>query len=187
MVALEARLGRGKVNQEQPLRRVVRLCSDGKRRACAVPLNKHELSDWFWGMARINNKSGCWEWIGSLHHSGTACFKHRGKFHIASRHAAFEVLGCEPILHVLHTCDNRACINPSHLWLGTDADNSNDKVMKGRQFLMDPQNAHNAKLTWKDVERIRKENMTSRQVMDAYGITQSAAHKVRHGYTWKTA
>lgn len=77
--------------------------------------------------------SGCHLWTASVSPRGY------GKFYIAGRHlranrAAWELyVGSIPDgLRVLHRCDTPACVNPDHLWLGTDADNQRDKVRKGR-------------------------------------------------------
>jgi hypothetical protein len=74
----------------------------------------------------------CWMW------KGGKCYGY-GQFHVIGQHRAHRVswiLHCGEIpndLLVLHKCDNRACVNPKHLWLGTHQDNQTDKVEKGRQ------------------------------------------------------
>jgi len=79
---------------------------------------------------------GCWEWIGSKNPKGYGCFRVRGTLKPAHRVAYDLFVGIIPEgLRVLHKCDNRACVNPKHLWLGTNQDNTNDMISKGRDNL----------------------------------------------------
>lgn len=76
---------------------------------------------------------GCWDWLGSLNQFGYGQVSWQGKS-IGAHRAAHEVAK-GPIpegLHVMHTCDNRKCVNPEHLFLGTRSDNMRDMVAKGR-------------------------------------------------------
>ncbi len=78
--------------------------------------------------------SGCWEWCGGRHGTGYGCvpvWVH--KSHYAHR-AMFAAVCAEipPGMYVLHSCDNRKCINPEHLWLGTHLENIKDMQSKGR-------------------------------------------------------
>ena len=58
-------------------------------------------------------------------------------------------------LHVCHTCDNRACINPDHLWLGSNLDNHNDKIRKNRGVVLRGEDNGRAKLSEGRVKEIR--------------------------------
>lgn len=93
----------------------------------------------FFDVARFLAKVGigsldeCWEWTAARHPSGYGTFYFNGKWSRAHR-TAWE-LANGPIpegLLVLHRCDNPPCVNPRHLWLGTDADNTRDMIAKGR-------------------------------------------------------
>lgn len=84
-------------------------------------------------MGRVNKTNNCWNWTGGTDSSGYGSFGYKGKT-IASHRISYELfIGQIPDgLHILHKCDNRKCVNPEHLWVGTNNDNVQDRVKKGR-------------------------------------------------------
>ena len=87
--------------------------------------------DRFW--KKVDKAFGCWLWTGSVHKSGYGQFRYMGKTQPAHRVSYELFVGPIPEgLDVLHSCDERRCVNPAHLRPGTDLDNSRDKVERGR-------------------------------------------------------
>ncbi len=87
----------------------------------------------FW--AKVDKTGECWLWAGGRDRDGygKARFHNRGwRAHRIAWELTFGPIPPETP-RVLHRCDLPACVNPSHLWLGTDDDNMKDKVRKGRQ------------------------------------------------------
>lgn len=79
----------------------------------------------------------CWEWTGARNSKGYGALKVGGKMQVATR-CIFGVMnpGVDiSDLYVLHRCDNPPCVNPSHLFIGTAADNTRDMMEKGREKL----------------------------------------------------
>src|SRR5580765_716561 len=107
-----------------------------------------------------------------------------GKVQTASRVAWKLYRGPIPDgLHVLHRCDNPLCVNPAHLFLGTSADNSADKVRKGRA----PRGAanHLATLTEGVVRQVHDATGTCDDVALRFGLGRSQVSRIRRGETWR--
>lgn len=85
----------------------------------------------FW--SRVNKSIKCWEWIGHRDSKGYGKFHFKNKPESAHRVSFLIHNGIIPKgLYVLHKCDNRACVKPDHLYLGTQTDNMRDMYAKGR-------------------------------------------------------
>ena len=82
----------------------------------------------------IDEKTGCWNWKKSVSRNGYGVAFRNGKNVGAHRLAAYTFLDLDsdPSRYVLHRCDNRLCVNPKHLFLGTQTDNMQDSINKGR-------------------------------------------------------
>jgi len=104
--------------------------------------------------SKINEKTDCWEWQTGKSSDGYGQFWYKNENERSHRASYREFVGKIPKgLCVCHTCDNRVCVNPDHLFLGTNRDNMDDKVAKGRQTR--GEKAGRSKLTRKDVVKIK--------------------------------
>jgi len=90
----------------------------------------------FWSKVNIAEEDKCWNWTGSKHKLGYGNFKIGGKYgKVAASHRVAMAISCENFedsKHCLHTCDNRSCCNPKHLWFGSHNDNMHDAAIKLR-------------------------------------------------------
>ena len=122
-----------------------------------------------------------------------------GKWKIAYAHRIAWQLTRGPIpdgLLVCHSCDNRACVNPEHLFLGTVRDNTQDAILKGR---WDPRRLGQtgalgekngrARLTWNQVREIRTRyslgNIGYQRLAKEYGIGKTTVYHIIKGEDWK--
>jgi hypothetical protein len=93
--------------------------------------NVRSVEDRFWEKADTSGE--CWEWTAGKFNTGYGQFSVDGAPQLAHRFSYEMHYGkISDGLHVLHTCDNPPCVNPEHLWLGTQADNNEDRDKKGR-------------------------------------------------------
>lgn len=112
---------------------IKRICKNGN---CINP--NHMLpsggANRFFEKVNFENENGCWEWIGAKDGGGYGMGVTDGKKYKAHRYSWEYYYGEIPNgMWVLHKCDNPSCVRPSHLFLGTNQDNMNDKTKKERQ------------------------------------------------------
>lgn len=113
-----------------------------------------EVSARFWSKVDIQGEDECWPWIAGLSQDGYGTFRHKYQQYRAHRFAWELVNGTIPndewknTMHVLHTCDNRICCNPKHLFIGTHRDNMQDMIQKGRQNRSRPTMRRGKGYTW---------------------------------------
>lgn len=82
----------------------------------------------------INEVTNCWEWTKATNNIGYGMFRFDSNGMRTAHRVSYELYN-GPIpkgMIVCHTCDNPKCVNPDHLWLGTQLDNYLDMVSKGR-------------------------------------------------------
>lgn len=106
--------------------------------------------------------SKCIEWWRSKHRNGygQAYDRFEKKQVLAHRLIWQECFGPIPVgMFVLHRCDNRSCVNPEHLFLGSHQDNMTDMLKKGRSNSPRGEEKWCAKLTQADVEGMRKQEV----------------------------
>lgn len=145
----------------------------------------------FWSKVDKRNSDECWEWTGARASNGYGNFAiHSGDFEKVHRMSWMIEHGPIPDgLCVCHECDNRACVNPDHLWLGTIRDNNQDAVNKGRTRVVFGSDNQKAKLNETDVRRIRQllsEGYTHRKIAAEYGVTHPLIGQISRGKIWRS-
>jgi len=131
---------------------------------------------------------GCWVWLGSVNSWGYGRLGRGRTERQAHRlsYAAFR--GAIPLeLKVLHTCDIPACVNPDHLFLGTDEDNMHDMMAKGRHVAFAGEANAMSKLSEAAVRNIRSRTIeygTISSLAREFGVSRRAIRFVITGATW---
>lgn len=141
-------------------------------------------------MKRVEKQdNGCWNWTGS---------RHKEKWHGQWRNkaggielthrAAWRMFKCEipEGMSVLHKCDNPICVNPSHLWLGTQSDNCHDMWRKGRakpKTLLGEKHGM-SRLKLEQVIDIKTSKDSGIVLAKKYGISPTTVCDIRRGRSW---
>lgn len=141
----------------------------------------------------IQAANGCWEWTGGFHGVGYGSVPAKmggGRYAHRAMHEAV-ISEIPKGMYVLHSCDNRKCINPEHLFIGSHMDNIKDMHAKNRQrggSMPGEKNPH-AKFTDDEISRIRsfhKMGAKKREIERKFGISETHYYRIikqeaRHG------
>lgn len=127
---------------------------------------------------------GCLIWLGALDKSGYGKI-HINKIGVLKTHRLAWEIENGPILnnsHVLHNCDTRCCINPNHLFLGTNLDNVNDKVFKNRTPF--GVNHWKTNFTNQQIEEIRNSTLKTKKLAEIYKVSYGTIWQIRNNKRW---
>ena len=146
----------------------------------------------FWN--KVDKTNNCWLWIASTR-TGYGAFKYKGKTYGTHQFVWFLIYGYFPKKWILHTCDNRRCVNPKHLFEGTARDNALDATKKGRMdmsHIAEGSKGHiaiNRKLTFEESQFIIKEyietGLSQRKIAKQYKINEKAVRYILEGKTYQ--
>lgn len=129
--------------------------------------------------------SECIEWRGYRNRDGYGVLHKTERRWLAHRLAWTEQVGDIPAgMYVCHTCDNPACVNVDHLFIGTHKDNMADKIAKGRARPPQGEGHHRAKLSDDDVRAIRASSEPAKNISQQYGISLPAVYNIRNRKRW---
>lgn len=144
----------------------------------------------FWAKVdQSYHPDGCWVWRGAKTSNGYGAFQ-MGVGNTVRSHRIAYVLShgaFDDSLVVCHKCDNRECVRPEHLFIGTNADNSADMSRKGRTARFFGSKNGGSKLTETVAVAIYQDPRTNREIAADYGVTSSLISLIRHRKLWGEA
>ena len=133
----------------------------------------------------LSDDESCWTWLGA-HARGYGNIKVDGKTQRTTRVSYMVHIGAIPEgQHVLHHCDNPSCVNPYHLFLGTQKDNIKDMKQKGR--CAHGERHGQSKLTDNQVQAIHEQKTDGESVRDiaaSLGVHKSTISRILNGQQW---
>lgn len=148
----------------------------------------------FWEKVQRGAPDECWRWTANLNNHGYGTIYRDGRPMFAHR-LSYELASGAPIPPgkiICHRCDNPACVNPAHLFMGTMKDNSQDMVRKGRNgykiTIRLGDDHHGAKLTSVQVAKIKArllQQETCTGLAREFGVSRRTVAKIKAGETWQ--
>lgn len=153
---------------------------------------KKNSKEFFW--ANVEKTNTCWNWVGSKSSKkgeggGYGQFWVDGKM-VRVHRFSYELHKGKITngLFVCHTCDNSLCVNPDHLWLGTNKENITDMMRKQRGHVKPGEENPQAKLTWEKVRQIRelyvKNEMGYKKLGRLFSVNWRTIADILKNVTW---
>lgn len=145
----------------------------------------------FWEkVSKADHPLDCWEWIAAGRGLGYGCLKIAGRVYDSHRLSWLIHFGDIPTgQYVCHKCDNRRCVRPDHLFLGTPQNNFDDMRSKGRERRAVGERCHAAKITADIVTQIRTlaldPSLSYTDIGNLFGIERTTAAQIARGRAWK--
>lgn len=139
-------------------------------------------------ITKIHKTASCWNWIAGKGWNGYGRFKFQGKMIKAHRFSYLLYIGDIPEnMLILHSCNNRACVNPEHLLLGNHTQNMQHRQESNRQ--VQGEKHHQAKLTDKKVKEIRKlyssQKISQKKLSEKYNIGTTQISRIINNQNWR--
>jgi len=150
-----------------------RFCSWPCRVKVVAEARRRPVADRFWEKVDKKTPAECWPWTGGKFADGYGAINVDGKAQRASR-VCYEIVNgaFDPKMDVLHQCDNKICVNPLHLKLGTHAQNMADKAKRGRA-------SRNIKLTDEQVQQVRDAAGPLADIAATFGVSKGLVALIR--------
>ena len=164
-------------------------------RKCFSQIRKIEVDDSYKEILRKRiieksckcEKTDCWNWIKYKNKDGRAqCYFIGNKTLNASRVSYIAFKGNIPEgLLVCHICDNPSCVNPEHLFIGTNKDNADDKVNKNRSACGEKISTKLKNEMILEIRELSKNGMTQQNIAKKYNVCQTTIGSIILRKTWK--
>lgn len=169
------------MNAKEPLVWASRTIALSNTRNLKEAMFKSLLNRFF---SRVGQNGSCIEWQSTCYPNGYGRIS-IGRVHYYAHRLSYELFhGRTPSGFVCHSCDNRKCVNPLHLFEGTPAENTNDAKEKGRLASKDRHGRR--KIDSKIANEIRHCTCETQETIGKrYGISQSNVGRILRGELWK--
>jgi hypothetical protein len=147
--------------------------------------------DLFWSKVEIKGEDDCWCWIGEKNSNGYGTLRKYGR-KLAAHRISWEIENAVEIpsgLVVCHKCDNPLCVNPNHLFIGTQKENMEDAAKKHRLHKTSPSgiNAARAKLNQETLKQLRNDYLGGvfyKDLSKKYNLSGVCIHKIVKNKTY---
>lgn len=129
--------------------------------------------------------NGCWQWRSHTDKDGYGVLP-GNRINTRAHRLSYEIhKGPIPEgMFVCHHCDNPGCVNPDHLFVGTQTDNAQDALKKGRHYVGEKNGR--SKLTEENVKEILSSSLNGPQLAEKFNVTRSMINAIRRGVSWRS-
>ena len=154
-----------------------------------IPKLTRKIKERFWMKVTVTSPIECWLWTGCLDSYGYGLFGINKKLYKSNRvsyQLHFGALSTK--MYVLHKCDTPACVNPNHLFLGTQKDNVKDMMIKNRGNRAKGEAVNTCKLNKYQVLKIKKlfkSGISGYKLARLYKVSHPAIYAILRNRSWK--